>query len=75
MCAHKNSARSADRDNPWPGSVGEFYWVGGTGTDFWGDPKERLIAVLTAQLAPTLTRHYRSLIRNLVYQALVSEVR
>jgi len=67
--------RVAPGHNPWPGSVGEFYWVGGTGTDFWIDPKERLIAVLMAQLAPTQTRHYRSLIRNLVYQALVSEVR
>jgi CubicO group peptidase (beta-lactamase class C family) len=69
------AVRVAPGHNPYPGSVGEFYWVGAYGTAFWVDPKERLIAVLMAQLAPTQTRHYRSLIRNLVYQALVSEVR
>jgi len=69
------AVRVAPGHNPYPGSVGEFYWVGATGTAFWVDPKERLIAVLMAQLAPAQTRHYRSLIRNLVYQALVSEVR
>jgi CubicO group peptidase (beta-lactamase class C family) len=40
--------------------LGEFCWVGAFGTAFWVDPKERLIAVLMAQLAPTQTRHYRS---------------
>jgi CubicO group peptidase (beta-lactamase class C family) len=60
--------------NPYPGSVGEFYWVGATGTAFWVDPKERLIAILMIQ-APLQTRHYRSRIRNLVYQALTNEVR
>jgi CubicO group peptidase (beta-lactamase class C family) len=69
------AVRVAPGHNPWPGSVGEFYWVGAYGTDFWVDPKERLITVLMAQLAPTQTRHYRSLIRNLIYQALVDEVR
>jgi CubicO group peptidase (beta-lactamase class C family) len=69
------AVRVAPGHNPYPGSVGEFYWVGATGTAFWVDPKERLIAVLMAQLAPAQTRHYRSLIRNLVYQALVNEVR
>jgi len=69
------AVRVAPGHNPYPGSVGEFYWVGAFGTAFWVDPKERLIAVLMAQLAPTQTRHYRSLIRNLVYQALVNEVR
>src|SRR5262249_57614767 len=51
--------------NPYPGSVGEFYWVGATGTAFWVDPKERLVAILMIQLPLTQTRHYRSLIRNL----------
>jgi CubicO group peptidase (beta-lactamase class C family) len=61
--------------NPYPGSVGEFYWVGATGTAFWVAPKERLVAILMIQLPLTQTRHYRSLIRNLVYQALTDEVR
>ncbi len=30
-----------------PGSAGDFSWVGITGTYFWVDPKEKLVAVLT----------------------------
>jgi CubicO group peptidase (beta-lactamase class C family) len=56
--------------NPLPGSPGEFYWVGVYGTAFWVDPKEKLIAVLMVQLPPMpIAAHYRSLLRNLVYQA------
>ncbi len=56
--------------NPYPGSVGEYYWVGATGTTFWVDPREKLVAVMMVQLPLTQTQHYRSLIRSLVYQAL-----
>jgi len=69
------AVRVAPGHNPYPGSVGEFYWVGATGPVFWVDPKERLIAILMIQLPLTQTRHYRSLIRNLVYQALTDGVR
>jgi CubicO group peptidase (beta-lactamase class C family) len=57
--------------NPLPGSPGEFYWAGIYGTAFWVDPKEKLIAVLMMQLPPPKAAHYRSLLRNLVYQALM----
>ena len=58
--------------NPLPGFPEEFYWVGAYGTAFWVDPKEKLIAVLMVQLPPTpIAAHYRSLLRNLVYQALM----
>ncbi|MBV8442591.1 MAG: hypothetical protein JO312_18860, partial [Hyphomicrobiales bacterium] len=53
------------------GSPGDFYWVGIWGTDFWVDPKERLVAVFMTQVAPGQGSHYYSLVRNLVYQALV----
>jgi len=69
------AVRVAPGHNPYPGSVGEFYWVGATGTVFWVDPKESLVGILMIQLRATQTRHYRSLIRNLVYQALTNEVR
>jgi CubicO group peptidase (beta-lactamase class C family) len=69
------AVRVAPGHNPYPGSVGEFYWVGATGTAFWVDPKERLVTILMIQLPLMETRHYRSLIRNLVYQALTDEVR
>jgi CubicO group peptidase (beta-lactamase class C family) len=57
--------------NPLPGSPGEFYWIGLYGTAFWVDPKEKLIAVLMIQIPPVQGVHYRSLLRNLVYQALM----
>jgi len=57
--------------NPWPGSPGSYYWVGIFGTAFWVDPAEKLVAVLMMTVPPLQAGHYRSLIRNLVYQALV----
>jgi len=56
--------------NPLPGSSGEYYWVGSTGTVFWVDPKESLIAVMMQQI-PLMAFDQGSLIRNLVYQAMV----
>jgi CubicO group peptidase (beta-lactamase class C family) len=55
-----------------PGSVGDFFWGGATGTYFWIDPAERMIVILMLQEfdAPRRTR-YRALLRNLVYQALI----
>ncbi len=58
--------------NPVPGSRGEFSWNGFWGTTFWVDPKEKLLAVLMVQLPPALGPHYRSLLHDLVYQALVN---
>lgn len=54
-----------------PGSVGDFYWAGATGPYFWIDPQEKLIAVMMLQESDLERRtHYRSVLRNLVYQAL-----
>lgn len=54
-----------------PGSVGDFYWGGATGPYFWIDPQEKLIAILMLQELNTTRRtYYRSVMRNLVYQAL-----
>lgn len=64
FCVRKEPGR-----NPVPGSVGEFYWSGVHGTYFWVDPQEQLIGVLML-CAPELRRHYRALMRQLVYQAL-----
>ena len=57
--------------NPLPGSVGEFSWSGVTGTYFWIDPKQQLIAILMMQ-APMQRLHYRYLMRTLVNQAIVA---
>ncbi len=64
FCVRKEAGR-----NPVPGSVGDFYWSGVYGTYFWVDPQEQLIGVLML-CAPDLRRHYRALMRQLVYQAL-----
>jgi CubicO group peptidase (beta-lactamase class C family) len=53
-----------------PGSVGDFSWSGVTGTYFWIDPQQQLIAILMMQ-APAERLHYRYLMRTLVYQAIV----
>jgi CubicO group peptidase (beta-lactamase class C family) len=54
-----------------PGSPGDFYWGGATGPYFWVDPREKLIVVLMMQVPDIQRRtHYRSVLRNLVYQAL-----
>lgn len=57
--------------NPLPGSVGDYYWAGSSGTYFWIDPREDMVVVLLT--ASSLSRErYRALARNLVYQALLS---
>ncbi|MDY6946840.1 MAG: serine hydrolase domain-containing protein [Pseudomonadota bacterium] len=54
-----------------PGSVGDYYWGGATGPYFWVDPHEKLVAVMMLQASDIQLRtYYRSLLRNLVYQAL-----
>ena len=54
-----------------PGSAGEFMWGGYAGTFFWVDPTEELTAVLMTQ-APTPERaHFRRLVKQLVYAAII----
>ncbi len=59
--------------SPVPGSVGEYFWGGVTGTYFWIDPAEDLIAVFLAQ-APDRRLYYRYLSRQLVYAAITGPV-
>ncbi len=54
---------------PFPGSVGQYFWNGAAGTQFWVDPAEDLWAILMVQ-APGQREHLRVLIRTLVYAAL-----
>ncbi len=53
----------------FPGSVGTVHWSGIAGTTCWIAPKEKLFAILMIQ-APGQRRHYRNLVRALVYAAL-----
>jgi CubicO group peptidase (beta-lactamase class C family) len=60
--------------SPVPGSVGDYFWGGVTGTYFWIDPAEDLIAVFLSQ-APDRRLHYRYLSRQLVYAAITGPMR
>ena len=66
------AVRTAPGRNPVPGSVGDFSWAGITGTYFWVDPKEKLVAVLMIQAPQATIVPYWRQTRTLVYQALVN---
>jgi len=57
--------------NPMPGSIGDFSWVGITGTYFWVDPKEKLVAVLMVQAPRGLNGEIWRQTRTMVYQAMI----
>ncbi|HTW52478.1 MAG TPA: serine hydrolase domain-containing protein [Stellaceae bacterium] len=68
------AVRKAQGMSPVPGSVGEFFWGGATGTYFWIDPAEQMIVVLMLQ-APDMRLAYRYLSRRMVYAALTGPLR
>ena len=68
------AVRTHQGRNPLPGSVGDYFWSGVTGTYFWIDPAEELVAIKMMQ-APADRLHYRYLLRHAVYHALVGPPR
>jgi CubicO group peptidase (beta-lactamase class C family) len=54
----------------YPGTAGDYFWDGLAGTYFWIDPKEQLITVFMIQ-EPSQRLYYRSLLRSMVYQAII----
>ncbi len=54
-----------------PDSVGEYNWGGAASTQFFIDPRERIVAVLSTQFMPSSTYPLREELRALIYQALV----
>ncbi|MCW5623181.1 MAG: beta-lactamase family protein [Burkholderiales bacterium] len=56
--------------SPQPGSVGDYYWGGYGGTAFWIDPKEKMVVVFMTT-EPTRRNHYRAILRDLVYAAIL----
>jgi CubicO group peptidase (beta-lactamase class C family) len=57
--------------NPLPGGAGIFAWSGITGTHFWVDPQEKVVAVMMIQLPQSMIGFYGRQFRTLVYQALM----
>ena len=58
--------------NPLPGSVGDFSWGGITGTLFWVDPKEKLVAVQMVQAPQAVLGAIWRQTRTMVYQAMTN---
>lgn len=53
-----------------PGNPGEFSWNGAYGTQFFCDPKERLVVVVGTAAPGDLRKYYREQVQNLVYGAM-----
>ncbi|MFM6991503.1 MAG: serine hydrolase domain-containing protein [Rhodoferax sp.] len=54
-----------------PGSTGEYWWSGSTGTNFVIDPKEKLVLILLTQ-QPDRLRDYLSLMRQMGYAMILN---
>jgi hypothetical protein len=52
-----------------PGSVGSFNWMGTSGTYFWVDPAEQMVAVQMIDAAPGTSGPFVHMFRNLTYGA------
>ncbi|MDI1239119.1 MAG: serine hydrolase [Polaromonas sp.] len=64
------AVRRSTGEAPYPGEAGEYYWGGAGGTYMWVDPKSEMFVVFMMQ-SPKHRTHYRSLIRNMVYAAVL----
>jgi CubicO group peptidase (beta-lactamase class C family) len=54
-----------------PGNPGEFTWNGAYGTQFFCDPKERLVVVVGTAAPGELRKYYREQVQDIVYGAMV----
>ena len=54
-----------------PGSPGEYSWNGANGTQFFVDPKERLVVVVGTAAGGDLRKYYREQVQDLVYGAMI----
>jgi CubicO group peptidase (beta-lactamase class C family) len=53
-----------------PGNVGDYFWTGVGGTDFWVDPKEKMFVVFMMQ-SPKQQIYYFRLMKNMTYAAMI----
>ncbi len=54
-----------------PGNLGEYSWNGANGTQFFVDPKERLVVVVGTVAGGDLRKYYREQVQDLVYGAMI----
>ena len=64
------AVRRATGEAAVPGEAGEYYWGGAGGTYMWVDPKSDMFVIFMMQ-SPKHRVYYRSVIRSMVYAALL----
>ncbi|WP_372828626.1 serine hydrolase domain-containing protein [Polaromonas sp.] len=64
------AVRRSTGEAAYPSEAGEYYWGGAGGTYMWVDPKSEMFVIFMMQ-SPKHRTHYRSLIRNMVYAAVL----
>jgi len=65
------AVRTNDGLSAVPGNPGEFTWNGAFGTQFFADPKERLVVVVGTAAPGDLRKYYREHVQDIVYGAMV----
>jgi CubicO group peptidase (beta-lactamase class C family) len=65
------AVRTSEGLSSVPGSPGEFSWNGAYGTQFFCDPKERLVVVVGTAAPGELRKYYREQVQDIVYGAMV----
>ncbi|WP_052536111.1 serine hydrolase domain-containing protein [Bradyrhizobium sp. ORS 375] len=65
------AVRTSEGLSAVPGNPGEFSWNGAYGTQFFCDPKERLVVVVGTAAPGDLRKYYREQVQDIVYGAMV----
>jgi CubicO group peptidase (beta-lactamase class C family) len=65
------AVRTSEGLSSVPGNPGEFTWNGAYGTQFFCDPKERLVVVVGTAAPGELRKFYREQVQDIVYGAMV----
>jgi len=65
------AVRTSEGLSSVPGNPGEFTWNGAYGTQFFCDPKERLVVVVGTAAPGELRKYYREQVQDIVYGAIV----
>ena len=66
------AVRTSEGQSAVPGNPGEFTWNGAYGTQFFADPKERLVVVVGTAAPGELRKYYREQVQDIVYGAMVT---